>query len=414
MKILLQGFFLLLATTLWAQLPDPPAALDYLKTVEREFQQAQEQIASQTRGETAQINQVRRDIWGFNNCDLWITDRQTYYTYNEEGQVAETISFIENGSIWVQNTRITNIYSEGFLVETTQDTWTGDFWLPATRTLYAFNEGRLSNYVNEVYVGSEWIGFIKSEFFYDVNQRHQETLISLGDPVGWVFWLRTENLLFNEFGQPEESLTEEYATEFDLWEPLQYANTQYDASGNKSYQLSLDWTGLDWQNSLETTFAYDFENRETLRLINSWSDLAEAFVPYRQYLSEYYPAENIDRFITMDAMTGDTGWVYVEQEVYLYQIVNNLEEIVATETKGTLTPNPATDFMQLTFESASKDAGQLLIYDNLGRLVSQQASQWTAGENQLEIQVQILGKGSYYLLLQGQQGRILTKSFQVH
>ncbi|MEO1715437.1 MAG: hypothetical protein AAFU60_19080, partial [Bacteroidota bacterium] len=149
MKILLQGFFLLLATTLCAQLPDPPAALDYLKTVEREFQQAQEQIASQTRGETAQINQVRRDIWGFNNCDLWITDRQTYYTYNEEGQVAETISFIENGSIWVQNTRITNIYSEGFLVETTQDTWTGDFWLPATRTLYAFNEGRLSNYVNE-------------------------------------------------------------------------------------------------------------------------------------------------------------------------------------------------------------------------------------------------------------------------
>ncbi|MEO1714435.1 MAG: T9SS type A sorting domain-containing protein, partial [Bacteroidota bacterium] len=78
------------------------------------------------------------------------------------------------------------------------------------------------------------------------------------------------------------------------------------------------------------------------------------------------------------------------------------------------TPNPATDFMQLTFESASKDAGQLLIYDNLGRLVSQQASQWTAGENQLEIQVQILGKGSYYLLLQGQQGHMLTKSFQVH
>ena len=413
MKILFQGLLLLFASTLCAQLPNPPAALEYLKTVELEFQQAQEQLALQARGETQLIDQVRHDTWGLNDCDFWVTDRHTYYTYDNLGRVAETVSFIENGSIWVENTRTTNTYSGGLLIRTVEDNWAGDQWLPASQILYSYENDCLLGYVNEVYVGSEWIGFIKTEFIFDEEDNLVETLISLGNPNGWEFWLRMKHLFINELGQAEETLTEQYDAEFGFWEPWLSKTTQFDAAGNPSYSLVLDWDGLDWKNSQEVNYAYDVENRQTLRLVKSWSELSGGFVPFKQYISEYYPQENLDRFITLDAVTGGTGWAYIEQDVYIYQVINNLEEIAAKEAIGTLAPNPASDFMQLSLDSESSDAGHLLIYDNQGRLVFQQAAQWSAGQTQLGVPVRALTPGSYYLLLQGQEGRILTQAFQI-
>lgn len=74
-------------------------------------------------------------------------------------------------------------------------------------------------------------------------------------------------------------------------------------------------------------------------------------------------------------------------------------------------PNPASNYLILPFNAEDNGTVQISIYNSMGRMVLSQKKTVTAGSNQIQISVQTLTRGQYYILLQ-YNNKILKSRFQ--
>lgn len=75
-------------------------------------------------------------------------------------------------------------------------------------------------------------------------------------------------------------------------------------------------------------------------------------------------------------------------------------EMVKTEDKLSLFPNPASQKVQVVFETATEVSGEVSVSNALGSLVYRKAVTMAEGKNQFSVPLQSLANGTYFLRIQ--------------
>ena len=105
----------------------------------------------------------------------------------------------------------------------------------------------------------------------------------------------------------------------------------YDAYGNETNEIWLNWNGTAWGNFEQYTYTYDANNNRTSYLHQHWS--GTAWVNNWQW-SYNYDANN-NRTSWLSQTWNGTAWVNSGQYTYTYDVNNNLTSELHQTWSGT-------------------------------------------------------------------------------
>ena len=254
-------------------------------------------------------NMVKGEEW-YTFDTVWIYSEQDLryvYEYNEHGYMTlEHIYYMDNG-IWKNKSRTVLTYNEmnfpltELIEKCVNDQWQLEFRVFATynehnnpltwqqelwrdgkivnSSIWDFGSGsrkytlsynehnnELSEQIAEFWVDTEWVNREKYTLTYDINN-NRDTLIHETWSNGWNK-NRLTTYKYDENFNEVLRLVENWRN--DDWE-LYYKKTfTYDENNNLLTELEQDWTNDDWVNYEILTYTYDENNNRLSYLRERW------------------------------------------------------------------------------------------------------------------------------------------------
>lgn len=96
--------------------------------------------------------------------------------------------------------------------------------------------------------------------------------------------------------------------------------------------------------------------------------------------------------------------------IFAIRQITPLKEALAL-TQFSLSPNPSTGILQLRFASPNSENLQIQVTNALGEPLYQQQLFMVTGDNQVELSLEKLPAGLYFLLLQNERGKKMSRKF---
>lgn len=189
------------------------------------------------------------------------------------------------------------------------------------------------------------------------------------------------------------NITQRRNDEVDSWGKLTTPEGNYDALRIKSTQTNI----------------LKFELKISIFGIGSWIDASALGFPSETTttLSYQFVANNVPG--TVLTATLDSAQQVVEDVEFYYTGTVSADAPLVTLDKVSVYPNPASDRLQLQFETLSQGNVQMVLFQLNGQRVSRTVHAVQPGTNLLQIPVQHLKNGLYPYALMDDNGLIIHK-----
>ena len=174
-------------------------------------------------------------------------------------------------------------------------------------------------------------------------------------------------------------------------------------SGNSFYPSTLteveigDTIRWEWVNGTHTTTSLSIPDGA-----NSWDSPLSSSNTFFEYVIKEAGTYNYK--CTPYESVGMLGSFTVNSVASIRDFQSNISDI-------TLYPNPAKDQMHLSFEADGSNTGYLRIRDMLGKVINETSIDISPGGNQLDVQVDYLRNGIYFLEMNIRDKKKIVKRF---
>jgi len=291
-------------------------------------------------------------------------------------------------------------------------------------------------YLWQDWVEDEWMNFLQVNYDYGPDNLISSLIVQRFDENGnWV------NLNYDEFTHDSDGLLIE-ATRDDWineqWQPRHILTYSYNSNNDLIERLSKIWDGSVFNNNNLTTrtyddqhqltsilyqtysdldqltnqsftdFSYNANNQEIREVLSFWNDEQQAWEPSSSWDSTYDERENLSNVIIQDWSSDNSDWEIERKDYYFYRLESSLHEIEST-INFEVFPNPNEGNFEITFDHASSDKVQLEVYTFDGKKVAEMLLDSRDGKSNINLSQ--LGKGSYTLKVNSQEGSISKKIF---
>lgn len=174
-------------------------------------------------------------------------------------------------------------------------------------------------------------------------------------------------------------------------------------SGNSFYPSTLteveigDTIRWEWVNGTHTTTSLNIPDGAS-----SWDSPLSSSNTFFEYVIKESGTYNYK--CTPHESLGMLGSFTVNSVASIRGFQSNISDI-------TLYPNPAKDQMHLSFEADGSNTGYLRIRDMLGKVINETSIDISPGGNQLDVQVDYLRNGIYFLEMNIRDKKKIVKRF---
>jgi hypothetical protein len=325
--------------------------------------------------------------------DSWNFFDRNISTYDNGLLVSELVQLFE-GESWVNYNLISYNYMNGQVIEELENFWDHRHqeWVRSFRKIYSYEGGRLmqilhQNVFNDVYVNSQREVLQYSEDGKLIEKRIQKFEEAWSNFLKYQYYYNTNDLIF------EENLT--YWDENDWGDDRFTVNYVYDDRNNVVSKTKYKTIGQSRKNLVLEEFIYSDNGRLDNHLISEWNSLGGKWV-------------NKNRAVYVNDMNG-----YIVS--MLNQSRNKKEWInfLYTDFRGNNDPITGMDIAEgmtfsiypinygkmamIEFDNPFKETFFVRVIDMNGQLIGSA----TTNNNEVSIDARRMGRGLYYVELQG-------------
>ena len=326
-------------------------------------------------------------------AESWTYFDRIISTYDNGTLVSELVQLFE-GDSWVNYNQITYNYNKGLVIEELENYW--DFrhetWVRSFRKIYSYSNGRLQqvlhqNVFNDVYVNSQREVMHYSEDGKLIEKKVQKFEEAWSNFLKYQYYYNTNDLIF------EENLT--YWGGGDWGEEGFSVSYVYDDQDNVVNKTKFKIKGSDRKNLVQESFSDNDDGRLDNHLVSEWSALGGKW-------------GNKTRAVYVNDMNG-----YIVS--MLNQNRNKKEWInfLYTDFRGDNDPITGMDIAEgmtfsiypvnygkkamIEFENPFSETYFVKVVDMNGQLIGSA----TTNNNEVSIDARRMGRGLYYVELQG-------------
>jgi len=341
------------------------------------------------------ITSYLEEVWETSSSN-WINKRQFSFSYNTFGQYLSELSqdwSVANND-WINNERYTYTYDETVnLLLYLFETWdiAGSTWQNNMKFIYTYDvSGYMLSEIGQYWEPemNNWANGKKNTFTNDESGNIISQLLQYWY-IGSSLWENEAkgDFTYNSNGNLLSSLIQVWDRTNSRWVFSSKTNTTYDISGNELSTVLKMWDQVGWMNTSKYEYQYDYEAKKVVGLYYEWD---EDWIPadaniYISIFNNYFYNEY------------ETNKI----EFYYSAYTSGIEDNAG---KGNYTfevyPNPAGTPITIKLNSNVPVSGNLLIYDQFGRLINEiPANHLNSSGNDLSIDVSFLAAGIYLVKL---------------
>ncbi|MBK7764262.1 MAG: T9SS type A sorting domain-containing protein [Bacteroidetes bacterium] len=395
------------------------------------------------------------------------------YTYilNANDKISMQVRENYIGSAWVNNNRYTYTYdANGNTTEVLYETWNGSAWSPVGKIVYSgYNtQNKYSLMLTYTWNGSAWMNSTKDQYQYYSNGYHTQYIEKYSWDISNVTWDSMERFYLTYNMDSVSSLTRsvpgssgwildsrkmynyttspflltEYKTEiwdttqspaawkgsqrinytYTIADKLEKATTDFfiggawvpDSRSNYTYDVSQklieyydEIYSSGWQNNSSELYTYTGSNR-TKEMKYIWSG---AWV-HNQTIDYDFDANDNTIYRLISSISGATA-TSVNRDYYYYQSFTvGLNDVLHNESSIKLYPIPVANQLQMDIESESSTMMEASVQDMNGHTILYVTQSLAIGKNHLQIDVQALPNGIYFLVSK-HNGQQEVEKFQI-
>lgn len=234
-----------------------------------------------------------------NGTNSWNDDEQYLNTYDNDGQLSESITQDWMNNSWINTSRQTLTYQNSNLSQLTFSEWENNQWVDQIRISLQYNgDGKVTIRKTEEWKDNKWNNLSRSVSTYDNNGYLVKDINSMWDG-GWVeftqdlytnnndglpttietqtsigpdMWLPSFRTLYsyNNKNLITEETAQFYMLAMDSWDNQSRTTYTYDGDENLTVLLSEFYQGNSYVASERTTYQYDGNNNEIESLNEVW------------------------------------------------------------------------------------------------------------------------------------------------
>lgn len=284
---------------------------------------------------------ITRTSMGKLSSGIWYGEHKTTYTYDTQGDLVECLieKWDLGNNIWVNDSLITNSYTNGKLIGKLTKWWFNNAWADAERITTHYNGANPDSILTEIYGLGTWDTAMLEVYQYDANNDNDTTTIF------------------------------EYYTN---WHPYQRSIYSYDNKHNRLSHIQQDYINSQskFENLVRERHAYNAHGLLTSTLIDVWNNQTNQY--------EY-------------------------TDGYVYMMFRHYEPVSAITTNETASPNfriypnPASSEIRVNLQ-LPKGTGLIdfAIYDYSGKIIRYWHEPYSAVYSKT-IDVSAMPDGIYYI-----------------
>ena len=317
----------------------------------------------------------------------WINSSLTTNTYNDNNQLIQSLRENWTGTDWMNAGLDTYMYENDNPTLVLRQTWFEEEWKSYYRESLSYFDG--TNLLDTVLIQDDWYmplelnnSRLNNYTSYDQNGRLLEWYTTYWDPyeMAWInpnryqytynaegypilyqaadwiedMWVtdRQSIYTYNADDLLLSTLSQSWDEEEQDWVSTGLSEREYDEDGNITlYQVSRynEETG-SMEIYYRVFLSYDEEGRRT-SVLEQTTFVTEELVDY--FLVEYTYYDDIGELWTVLYQEKDLEedvWIETSRYIYYYDLFVDTEDLLLTEEKVSITPNPGTDVVQISFE----------------------------------------------------------------
>jgi hypothetical protein len=325
---------------------------------------------------------INRSTWLANVWDLkvgvWRMSDSNVYLSNGAPQVTWFKYWDAVGYKFLRGKRVSYFYLENGNTEkqfaqsfdTLTRKWENDrqdFYSYNAQDLMSENLVKAWDTLNFVWANSELITFYYDENGLLVNQLIQEWQAG---PETWINRYKVD-FLYNSSGLPSERFVYEWIDATSAWANLDHTVNLYNEALLLAETLNQYWDDDDkkWLNNLKLNYTYNAPGKRTEVVYQYWDFVS--WVNLSKYKYNYDENGNRTEYLYFTFDDQNNSWMdyYKEVSFWSENTQYSIDEPWFPEVK--ITPNPAHDFIKITFETEIKNAFCHLFSED-GKLVKTQ------------------------------------------
>ena len=322
---------------------------------------------------------INRSTWLANVWDLkvgvWRMSDSNLYLANGSPAVTWFKYWDPFGYKFLRGKRVSYFYLENGNIEKqftqTLDTLTRkwendlqDFYTYTTQDLMSENLVKTWDTLNLLWANSELITFFYDENDLLVNQINQEWQ---SGTASWINRFKVD-FLYNASGLPGERFVYAWLNSPASWVNLDHTVNQYNEAGLLTETLNQYWDDDEkkWVNSIKINYNYNSQGKRTEAIYQYWDFLN--WLNLSKYKYSYDENGNRTEYVYFTFDDQNNVWedYYKEASFWSEFIQNSIDESWLPLVK--IFPNPASDFINLTFETEVKNAFYFLFSED-GKLL---------------------------------------------
>jgi hypothetical protein len=325
---------------------------------------------------------INRSTWLANVWDLkvgvWRMSDSNVYLSNGAPQVTWFKYWDAVGYKFLRGKRVSYFYLENGNTEkqfaqsfdTLTRKWENDrqdFYSYNAQDLMSENLVKAWDTLNFVWANSELITFFYDENGLLVNQFNQEW------EAGTETWINRYKVdfLYNSSGLPSERFVYEWINSSETWGNLDHTQNLYNEALLLTETLSQYWDDDDknWVNSLRINYSYNSQGKRTEVIYQYWD--FQNWVNLSKYKYNYDENGNRTEYLYFTFDDQNNSWMdyYKEVSFWSENTQYSIDEPWFPEVK--ISPNPAHNFINITFETEIKNTFCYLFSDG-GKLIKTQ------------------------------------------
>lgn len=333
------------------------------------------------------------------NGASWDSTTRFVYSYDANSYLLSQSIDNFNGSSWLNNTL--NTYTSDVIGNQTisiRQIWSvaSNSWQNSVRTTNTFSLNKIISSTIEYWISNAWSNSTRVTNTYDANLN---MISELQENANGFLWQNASLTSYsnNASGQPTLALGQTWSVSTNAW-TNSTKNTLTYQSNKLSTNISQNWDGSTWKNSIQFNYTYDSNMNLISQLIQTSSGTSW------DNLSQYTYTNNVNGnpLIMVYESWNNSSWRLNQRSIYTYS--NSIVSIPSFAKYLTykVFPVPATDMLYIHLDENSGLDFQIV--DLIGKVILQ--IRLTKENNSIDINS--LDKGVYFLIsLKGEAIKII-------
>jgi len=325
--------------------------------------------------------------------EAWIYFDRIISEYDNDLLTSELVQVFENEN-WENYNLITYSYNNGKVIEEIENFWDirNEEWVRSYRKLFSYSDGKLMQVLHQYVFNDVYVNSQREVMRYSEDGLLQEKVVEKFEEawtnfLKYQYYYNTNDLIF------EENLT---YWENEYWGDEGFSvNYAYDSKGNITKKIKSMISKGDSKNLVQEEFIYNDNGRLDSHLLSQWNAMGKKWINKNRAVY----VNDMDGYIVsmLNQSKNRKEWVN-----YLYtDFRGNNDPITGMDIADGMTfsiyPVNFGKKAMIEFENPFNETFFVKVIDKNGRLIGSA----TTNNNEVAIDARLMGRGLYYVELQG-------------